>query len=50
MNKKELLKDFITKMFFKEYSLIEVRRSNYDEKQEYDFVIKKVPSEGTNDN
>lgn len=42
MNKKELLKDFITKMFFKEYNLVEVRRSNSGGEQEYDFVIKKA--------
>lgn len=42
MSKEEILLDLIAKILTKEYVLSEVRRSNSNDKQEYDFVIKKV--------
>lgn len=42
MNKEKILLDLITKLLTKEYVLSEVRRSNSNDKQEYDFVIKKA--------
>lgn len=40
--KEEILLDLVTKILTKEFVLDEVRRSNTDNKQEYDFVIKKA--------
>ena len=46
MSNEEILLDLITKILTKEYVLSEVRRSNSNDKQEYDFVIKKASSKG----
>lgn len=46
MTKKEILLQMIQRLLVGEYELNEVRRSNRDDLQEYDFVIKKVPSKG----
>lgn len=46
MSKEKILLDLITKLLTKEYVLSEVRRSNSNDKQEYDFVIKKASSRG----
>ena len=46
MSKEEILLDLITKILTKKYVLDEVRRSNSNDKQEYDFVIKKASSKG----
>ncbi|MCD7138959.1 hypothetical protein LTY59_06955 [Limosilactobacillus balticus] len=42
MTKEEILLDLVTKILTKEFTLDEVRRSNSDYKQEYDFVIRKA--------
>lgn len=42
MTKEEILLDLVTKILTKEFVLDEVRRSNTDHKQEYDFVIKRA--------
>ena len=44
MTKKDILLELIGRVLTGEYELCEVRRSNRDDLQEYDFVIKKVPS------
>ena len=46
MSKEELVMDLVKKVLLRHYVLDEVRRSNSNGKQEYDFVIKKVPSKG----
>lgn len=46
MTKKDILLELIGRVLTGEYELCEVRRSNRDDLQEYDFVIKKVPSKG----
>ena len=46
MNKKEILLELISRVLTNEYELCEVRRSNHDDLQEYDFVIKKASSKG----
>lgn len=46
MTKKDILLELIGRVSTGEYELCEVRRSNRDDLQEYDFVIKKVPSKG----
>lgn len=46
MDKKEILLELINRVLTGEYELCEVRRSNHDDLQEYDFVIKKVSSKG----
>lgn len=50
MSKEDLLMDLVKKVLSRNYVLDEVRRSNSNGKQEYDFVIKKAPNEGANDN
>ena len=50
MNKEELLMDLIKKVLLGKYHLCEVRRSNYNGKQEYDFVIKKASDKETSSN
>lgn len=42
MTKEEILLDLVAKILTKEFTLDEVRHSNLDHKQEYDFVIKKA--------
>lgn len=42
MTQKEILAQLISRVVSGEYELDEVRRSNHDELQEYDFVIKKA--------
>ena len=42
MTQKEILAQLISRVVSGEYELCEVRRSNHDELQEYDFVIKKA--------
>lgn len=42
MSKEEILLDLITKILTKKYVLDEVRRSNSNDKQEYDFVTSFV--------
>lgn len=44
MTQKGMLLQLISRVLTGEYELYEVRRSNHDELQEYDFVIKKGPS------
>lgn len=46
MTQKEILLQLISRVLTGEYELYEVRRSNHDELQEYDFVIKKASSKG----
>ena len=46
MTQKEILAQLISHVLTGEYELNEVRRSNHDELQEYDFVIKKASSKG----
>ena len=46
MTQKEILAQLISRVVSGEYELDEVRRSNHDELQEYDFVIKKASSKG----
>lgn len=42
MTQKEILAQLISRVVSGEYELCEVRRSNHDELQEYDFVIKEA--------
>lgn len=42
MTKKDILLELIGRVLTGEYELCEVRRSNRDDLQEYDFVIKKA--------
>lgn len=42
-----MLLRLISRVLTGEYELYEVRRSNHDELQEYDFVIKKPPQNET---
>lgn len=46
MTKEEILIDLINKILVDKYELHEVKRSNSNELQEYNFVIKKVSDEG----
>ena len=46
MTKKDILLELIGRVSTGEYELCEVRRSNRDDLQEYDFVIKKASSKG----
>ena len=46
MTMKHILLELIVRVLTGEYELCEVRRSNRDDLQEYDFVIKKVSSKG----
>ena len=46
MTKNEILLQMIQRLLLGEYELSEVRRSNHDDLQEYDFVIKKASSKG----
>ena len=46
MSKEEILMDLVKKILLGKYRLYEVRRSNSNGKQEYDFVIKKISSKG----
>ena len=47
MTKKDILLELIGRVLTGKYELCEVRRSNHDELQEYDFVIKKPPRKET---
>ena len=46
MTQMEILALLFSRVLSGEYELDEVRRSNHDELQEYDFVIKKASSKG----
>lgn len=49
MTKKDILLELISRVLTGDYELYEVRRSNHDDLQEYDFVIKKASSKGNRD-
>ena len=50
MSREELLLDLVKKILLGKYRLYELRRSNSNSKQEYDFVIKKASSKETSSN